>query len=71
VVGGEVVDQVYVGDHSRIQVRVFGKHEFVVKVQNASLRRTFRKGEPIRLGWQVGDCRALDEASGRGREAAR
>ncbi len=61
---GEVVDQIYVGDHSRIQVRVFGRHEFVVKVQNASLRRTFDKGEAITLGWQVKDCRALDSASG-------
>lgn len=63
VVAGEVIDQIYVGDHSRIQVRVFGKHEFVVKVQNASLRRTFAKGEPITLGWRVSDCRALDSAS--------
>ncbi|MDK4717868.1 ABC transporter ATP-binding protein [Rhizobium sp. CNPSo 3968] len=63
-VKGEVVDQIYVGDHSRIQVRVFGKHEFVVKVQNASLRRTFNKGEAITLGWQANDCRALDPASG-------
>ncbi|WP_321191694.1 ABC transporter ATP-binding protein [Brucella pituitosa] len=63
-VKGEVVDQIYVGDHSRIQVRVFGKHEFVVKVQNASLRRTFNKGEAITLGWQANDCRALDSVSG-------
>ncbi len=63
-VKGEVVDQIYVGDHSRIQVRVFGKHEFVVKVQNASLGRTFNKGEAITLGWRANDCRALDPASG-------
>lgn len=70
-VTGEVIEQIYVGDHSRIQVRVFGKHEFVVKVQNVSLRRSFSKGEAIKLGWQVNDCRALDDAMGRDREAAR
>lgn len=60
---GEVVDQIYVGDHSRIRVRAFGTHEFVVKVQNATLRRIFAKGEPITLGWLISDCRALDPAS--------
>jgi putative spermidine/putrescine transport system ATP-binding protein len=66
VVTGQVIDQIYVGDHSRIQVRVFGNHEFVVKVQNASLRRTFSKGEAITLGWHVNDCRALDSSLPRG-----
>ncbi|MGS1096693.1 ABC transporter ATP-binding protein (plasmid) [Aquamicrobium terrae] len=64
LVTGKIVDQIYVGDHSRIQVRVFGGHEFIVKVQNASLRRTFSKGEAITLGWHATDCRALDAAAG-------
>lgn len=71
VVTGEVVDQIYVGDHSRILVCVFDKHEFIVKLQNASLRRTFQKGEAIRLGWRAADCRALDQASRREVGAAR
>lgn len=68
-VTGEVVDQIYVGDHSRLQVRVFGEHDFVVKVQNASLRRTFSTGEAITLGWHNTDCRALDMPSGRSQGA--
>lgn len=64
-VAGTIIDQIYVGDHSRLQVRVFGNNEFVVKVQNASLRRKFQKGEAITLVWQSTDCRALDVVSDR------
>ncbi|WP_246449380.1 ABC transporter ATP-binding protein [Paracoccus amoyensis] len=61
---GEVIEQIYVGDHLRVLVRVFGGHEFVVKVQNRSAGNGLTPGQKIRLGWRASDCRALDAAAG-------
>ena len=56
----EVEELIYLGDHIRTRVRVCGNDEFVIKIPNAHGHAIIKKGEKVRVGWQMEDCRALD-----------
>ncbi len=58
-----VLEQIYMGDHTRVRVAAFGNDDFVVKVPRGSGEKGFELGQEIRIGWRSADCRALDAAS--------
>ncbi len=58
-----VLEQIYMGDHTRVRVAAFGNDDFVVKVPRGSGEKGFELGQEISIGWRSADCRALDAAS--------
>jgi putative spermidine/putrescine transport system ATP-binding protein len=57
---GKVEELIYLGDHIRCRMNVFGNHEFVVKVPNTSGHAALKEGQNADLAWLTEDCRALD-----------
>jgi putative spermidine/putrescine transport system ATP-binding protein len=57
---GKVEERTYLGDHIRVRANVCGHDDFIVKVPNAPEQFVPKKGDTIKLGWTVEDCRALD-----------
>ncbi|MCH7929305.1 MAG: ABC transporter ATP-binding protein [Proteobacteria bacterium] len=57
---GRVEEIIYLGDHIRTRVSVCGDDDFIVKVPNASGHAALRKGDDVKVGWAIEDCRALD-----------
>jgi putative spermidine/putrescine transport system ATP-binding protein len=55
-----VEELIYLGDHIRARVNCCGDNEFIVKVPNSHDQASLKKGETVRVGWSVDDCRALD-----------
>jgi len=55
-----VQELIYLGDHIRTRVTVCGNDDFVVKISNSANQTVFQKGETVKIGWEVEDCRALD-----------
>jgi len=51
---------VYLGDHLRLGLALAGQQALVAKVPNRSVSSRLAVGEPVRVGWAVADCRALD-----------
>ncbi len=62
VFDGEIEERTYLGDHIRARAKVCGNNEFIVKVPNAAGQVVPKKGEKVKFGWTVEDCRALDAA---------
>lgn len=60
VFDAEVEELIYLGDHIRTRVKVCGNDEFVIKIPNAHGHAVIKKGESVRIGWAMEDCRALD-----------
>ena len=60
VLEGRVEELTYLGDHIRTRASVCGYEDFIVKVPNAAGQVVFKKGEKVKFGWTVKDCRALD-----------
>ena len=56
----KIEELIYLGDHIRVRMSVAKTDEFVVKVRNATSRRTLKVGEKMNVGWRSQDCRALD-----------
>lgn len=56
----QVEELIYLGDHIRTRVSVCGQDDFIVKVPNAAGHEALRKGDRVRVGWTIEDCRALD-----------
>jgi putative spermidine/putrescine transport system ATP-binding protein len=59
---GRVKDRTYLGDHIRTRANVCGHDDFIVKVPNAPGLFVPKKGDTVKFGWTVEDCRALDAA---------
>jgi putative spermidine/putrescine transport system ATP-binding protein len=59
-VTGRVEEVIYLGDHIRTRMTVAGNSDFVVKTRNRLGARRFDKGDMVRVGWAIEDCRALD-----------
>jgi putative spermidine/putrescine transport system ATP-binding protein len=55
-----VEELIYQGDHIRTRLQVCGYDDFIVKIPNSSTRARLQRGESIRIGWEMEDCRALD-----------
>ncbi len=57
---GKVLELIYLGDHIRCRMSVYGSDEFIVKVPNAGDGSMLSVGQTIKVGWDKNDCRALD-----------
>ncbi|NIR32258.1 MAG: ABC transporter ATP-binding protein [Gammaproteobacteria bacterium] len=60
VLDGRVEETIFLGDQVRVRLSVLGQPNFTVKVPNAPRQRKLHKGEHVRVGWRIEDCRALD-----------
>ena len=58
----EVLELVYLGDHTRLRLATCGQDNFVLKIGHAAGPPHLSPGERIGIGFAVDDCRALDEA---------
>ncbi|MBF0280082.1 MAG: ABC transporter ATP-binding protein [SAR324 cluster bacterium] len=58
----QVKELIYLGDHIRTRVSVCGHDDFIVKIPNSSTHALLKTGETARIGWNVEDCRALDQS---------
>ncbi len=57
---GKVEELIYLGDHIRARINVCGHDDFIVKVPNASGHAALSEHDPVKVGWEKDDCRALD-----------
>jgi putative spermidine/putrescine transport system ATP-binding protein len=55
----QIRELIYLGDHTRVRVRVCGHDDFVIRVKRGEGRPLAVDGI-LRIGWTVRDCRALD-----------
>jgi putative spermidine/putrescine transport system ATP-binding protein len=55
-----VEELIYLGDHTRVRVKVCGTDEFVIKVPRSAAAPDLAVGETMNIGWQSDECRALD-----------
>jgi len=60
VVDAKVEELIYLGDHIRTRLTVFGNSNFVVKVPNSSNQNKPTIGETTQVTWNAEDCRALN-----------
>ena len=60
VFDAKVQELIYLGDHIRARISVSGDDEFIVKVPNSHGHASLAKGQDVKVGWAVEDCRALD-----------
>lgn len=58
-VDGTVADVVFVGEMRRYVVALPGGQRLVLKAQNRSGVQSFNRGDAIRVGWSVDDCRLV------------
>lgn len=56
----EILEEIYLGDHLRLRVKLLGNEEFIIKVKNSPGIEVPAVGEIMNLGWRLEDCRALD-----------
>jgi putative spermidine/putrescine transport system ATP-binding protein len=57
---GEIRELIYLGDHIRTRMAVSGNEDFIVKVPNSAGNVPLAEGAKVKVGWEAGDCRALD-----------
>ncbi len=55
----ELLEVIYLGDHSRVRLRALGSDEFVLKVPVERLGTLPGPGGRLAIGWQAEHCRAL------------
>jgi putative spermidine/putrescine transport system ATP-binding protein len=55
-----VEEVIYLGDHVRTRFSICGHSDFVVKTPNAANQVHLEEGDTVKVGWNPGDCRALD-----------
>jgi putative spermidine/putrescine transport system ATP-binding protein len=55
-----VEELIYLGDHIRTRVSTCGDDEFIVKVPNSHAHASLDRGQKVKVGWALDDCRALD-----------
>ncbi|AMA60002.1 ABC transporter ATP-binding protein [Bradyrhizobium sp. CCGE-LA001] len=60
IVGAQVKELIYLGDHVRIRASVAGHDDFVIKLPNSEGVAHVEPGALITIGWKTEDCRALD-----------
>lgn len=57
---GKVIELIYLGDHIRCRMSVYGDESFIVKIPNAGDGTMLSVGQTVKVGWDKNDCRALD-----------
>jgi putative spermidine/putrescine transport system ATP-binding protein len=50
---------IYLGDHTRVVVSLCEQDDFVVKLSNDAGPPTLARGDIVRVGWRLEDCRAF------------
>jgi len=60
ILAARVEELIYHGDHTRARLRVPGSGDFMIKLGNTRRELGIAPGDTIEIGWQSGDCRALD-----------
>ena len=58
----EVLELIYLGDHLRCRMSICKNDDFVVKIPNDYTNISLNRGDVVKIGWQVTDCRALNTA---------
>lgn len=61
---GKVLEQIYLGDHTRIRLRVAGQESFIVKLPIWARGARVQPGDEVTVTWAAADCRALDPVPG-------
>ena len=56
----EVLELIYLGDHVRCRMSICTNDDFVVKIPNDYTNISLNRGDVVKIGWQVTDCRALN-----------
>ena len=56
----EVLELIYLGDHVRCRMSICKNDDFVVKIPNDYTNISLNRGDVVKIGWQVTDCRALN-----------
>ena len=56
-----VEDIMFQGDHLRLKLDLCGNPAFIVKIPNVVSHGAVLRGDRVRVGWGVSDCRALPE----------
>ncbi len=56
----EVMELIYLGDQTRIRVRVVDNENFMLKAPTGGEAAALRAGDVIDIGWEAEFCRALD-----------
>ena len=65
----EVEDIMFQGDHLRLKLDLCGNPAFIVKIPNVAGHGAVLRGDRVRVGWGVADCRALPEEEEPGDDA--
>jgi len=59
VVKAVVEDMVFIGDHWRVRLQVFGRNDFFAKIPNIIGQQGILPGDTVDIGWTTIDCRAM------------
>lgn len=59
----KIKDLIFLGDHIRLMLSLFGNDEFIVKVPNADALDMNLVGSDMNVSWHSKDCHALDSLS--------
>ena len=57
----EIADIMFQGDHLRLKLGLCGNPAFIVKIPNVAGHGAVLRGDRVRVGWDMADCRALPE----------
>ncbi len=57
----DVEEVAFLGDHLRLRLTVCGSSDFCVKIPNIVGHGALLRGDRVRVGWSVADCRALPD----------
>ena len=60
----EIEDIMFLGDHLRLKLSLCGNPDFIVKIPNVVGHGAVLRGDRVRVGWGVADCRALPDEQG-------
>ena len=56
----QLLEQIYLGDHLRLRMKVFDDDNFIVKVPNTGQTQALTAGGSVAIDWDPKDCRALE-----------
>ncbi|MEM9726282.1 MAG: ABC transporter ATP-binding protein [Pseudomonadota bacterium] len=60
VLNAVVREEVFLGDHIRTRLSVAGDDDFIVKTPNDQAAERLTPGLPVKIGFSIEDCRALE-----------
>ena len=51
-----VEDKIYLGDHIRCRLNIFGRKDWIAKITDTELGASIRSGIVVNVGWDASDC---------------